>query len=42
MMQHTTTNQKYVGAMERIYERRCNQGGECRGDDTIKWGGSRS
>jgi hypothetical protein len=31
MMQHTTTNQKHVGAMEQVYERRCDQGGACRG-----------
>jgi hypothetical protein len=39
MMPHTTTHQKDAGAMERVYKKRCNQGGECRGDDTIVFGG---
>ncbi len=36
---HITTNQKHAGAMERVYERRCDQGGARRGDDTIVLGG---
>jgi hypothetical protein len=39
---HATTNQKHVGAMERVNESRCNQGGARRGDDTIILGGIRS
>jgi hypothetical protein len=32
---HKTTNQKHAGAMERVYESRCNQGRVCRVDETI-------
>jgi hypothetical protein len=42
MTTHTKTNQKHMGATEQIYERRCDQGGERRGDDTIGLGGIRS
>jgi hypothetical protein len=42
MTLHTATNQKYTSAIKRVYERRCNQGGACRGDDTIVLGGIRS
>jgi hypothetical protein len=39
---HTTTNQKHVGAMERVYKRSYDQGGAHRGDNTIVLGGIRS
>jgi hypothetical protein len=42
MTEQTTTNQKHVGAMERVHEMRCNQGGARRGDDTIVLRGIRS
>jgi hypothetical protein len=35
---HATTNQKHAGAMERVYERRCNQGGACMGKKPLFWG----
>jgi hypothetical protein len=42
MTPYTTTNQKYMGSIVWAYKRRCNQGGACRGDDTIVLGGIRS
>jgi hypothetical protein len=41
MTLHTTTNQKHAGVIKRVYERRCDQGGARRGDDTIILGGIR-
>ncbi len=38
MTTHTANNQKHVGAMERVYKRRCNQGGATRGDNIIVLG----
>jgi hypothetical protein len=39
---HLTINQKHAGAMERVYESRCNQRRVCRGDEIIILGGIRS